>query len=51
MKHLVLASPCSASAASTMLSSLTVTRGRSTTSVKRPPPSPVSAMVPRASSV
>jgi hypothetical protein len=46
MKHFALASWWSSLAFSVMLASATVTFGRSMTSVKWPPPSSVSAMVP-----
>src|SRR5512146_447277 len=50
MKHLPLAPSCSSLALAVIAASATVTRGRSTTSVKRPPPSSVSAMTPNAAS-
>jgi hypothetical protein len=50
MKHLALAASCSSSAFAAIAGSATVTRGRSTTSVKWPPSSVVSAMTPYGSS-
>ena len=50
MKHLAEASWWSSSARSTMSGDATVTTGRSSTAVNRPPPSPSSAIVPEESS-